>query len=95
MPASGITTTNGRPWPANQAVEYAPMAMNAAFPREICPVNPVRMLRPIAATTAIAVRFRTSSQYDEPKSGSTKRTTRNAARTCRSRAVSKIAMSAR
>ena len=90
-----MTTRNGTPRLASQAVEYAPIAMKAAFPSEICPVNPVRMLSPMAAITAIAARFSTSSQYDEPKRGRTKSTTRKAARMRRARAVSKMAMSAR
>ena len=61
-PEAGQAMAKGTPWPAMNAVEYAPTARKAALPSEICPVKPVRMLRPIAAITAMAARLATSSQ---------------------------------
>jgi hypothetical protein len=46
-PAAGTVSSCGQPWSTDRsAVVYAPMAMNAPWPREIWPVIPVRMLRP-------------------------------------------------
>src|SRR5512143_2969105 len=51
------------------------------------------MLSPIAAITAMKMRFATSSQKDDAANGRVQRTTRNAARRTRGSGVSKIAMS--
>ena len=36
---------------------YAPTPIKAAWPKEICPVNPVSRLRPWAPIMAIPIRF--------------------------------------
>ena len=48
---TGRAIRNGKrsAWLRN-AEEYAPMAMNAAWPSEICPVNPVKSPSPHAPT---------------------------------------------
>jgi hypothetical protein len=55
-PAIGKAIQKGIPsFVVRIAEVYAPTATNAPWPIEICPVNPVRILRPTAPTIKIKI----------------------------------------
>ncbi len=59
-PARGTTARKGMPYvTARMPAEYAPTPKKAPWPREISPVEPTRMLSPMAAMAEIPMRFTT------------------------------------
>ena len=75
-PAAGTPTQKESPiFAVRYAEVYAPTPRNAPWPREICPVNPVRMLSPTAPMTAIRI-CRAIQRYSPlTRNGSARRAT--------------------